>query len=133
MHAITLLSSGALIGTIVGYAIARCGPQLSSVSNEQDTGTARASSTPDAVSTWIDRIRSRFIRCAKAPTSPVGLSGNQAFDAYREATLQRLEDEEHAFVVFLERLRKAEDKETFDSFLADKPSKHQEHNEADRD
>jgi hypothetical protein len=52
-----------------------------------------------------------FRRNAYAP------SGNAAFDAYREATLRRLEDEQEAFQAFLERLRAAKDKAEFDAFM----------------
>ncbi len=46
-------------------------------------------------------------------------SGNHAFDEYREETLRRLEDEQKAFMEFLERLRKAKDKAEFDQFMAE--------------
>jgi hypothetical protein len=44
-------------------------------------------------------------------------SGNTAFDAYREETLRRLEEEQEAFRAFLERLRAAKDKAEFDAFM----------------
>lgn len=44
-------------------------------------------------------------------------SGNTAFDAYREETLRRLEEEQHEFEDFLDRLRQARDKEEFDQFM----------------
>ena len=44
-------------------------------------------------------------------------SGNWAFDEYRADTLRRLEEEEKEFRGFLERLRRAKDKEEFDQFL----------------
>jgi Protein of unknown function (DUF2852) len=47
-------------------------------------------------------------------------SGNQAFDEYRAETLRRLEDEQREFVQYLERLRRAKDKEEFDRFMADR-------------
>lgn len=47
-------------------------------------------------------------------------TGNAAFDAYREATLQRLEEEREAFTDFLDRLRKAKDQAEFDQFMADR-------------
>ena len=47
-------------------------------------------------------------------------SGNAAFDDYREDTLRRLEEEQREFREFLERLRKAKDKEEFDQFMADR-------------
>jgi hypothetical protein len=44
-------------------------------------------------------------------------SGNAAFDAYRDETLRRLEEEQEAFQSFLERLRAAKDKAEFDAFM----------------
>jgi len=50
-------------------------------------------------------------------------SGNLAFDAYREETLRRLEDEQAAFGSFLQRLREAKDKAEFDAFMEDRARK----------
>ena len=47
-------------------------------------------------------------------------SGNQAFDNYRNETIQRLEDEQREFAEYLERLRQARDKAEFDQFMADR-------------
>ena len=47
-------------------------------------------------------------------------SGNRAFDDYREETLRRLEEEQREFREFLDRLRKAKDKEEFDQFMAER-------------
>ena len=44
-------------------------------------------------------------------------TGNSAFDAYRDDTLKRLEDEQAAFHTFLQRLRDAKDKTEFDQFM----------------
>ncbi|MDQ2089109.1 DUF2852 domain-containing protein [Marimonas arenosa] len=44
-------------------------------------------------------------------------SGNTAFDAYKEETLRRLEDEQEQFEAFLQRLRDAKDKAEFDQFM----------------
>ena len=49
-------------------------------------------------------------------------SGNTAFDAYRDETLKRLEDEQSAFQAFLERLRKAKDQAEFDRFMDERRS-----------
>lgn len=46
-----------------------------------------------------------------------GGSGNTVFDAYRDETLRRLEEEQTAFQEFLERLRRAKDQTEFDSFM----------------
>lgn len=47
-------------------------------------------------------------------------SGNEAFDDYREQALNRLEEEQREFQAFLERLRKARDKDEFDAFMAER-------------
>jgi hypothetical protein len=47
-------------------------------------------------------------------------SGNTAFDAYKDSTLKRLEEEQAAFAAFLQRLRDAKDKQEFDSFMEDR-------------
>ena len=47
-------------------------------------------------------------------------TGNSAFDAYRADTLRRLEEEQHSFETFLERLREAKDKAEFDQFMEDR-------------
>ena len=52
-----------------------------------------------------------------------GSSGNLAFDAYREETLKRLEDEQSEFEGFLEQLRHAKDKAEFDQFMDDRKSR----------
>jgi len=44
-------------------------------------------------------------------------TGNAAFDAYRDDTLRRLEEEQQAFEDFLDRLRRAKDKAEFDQFM----------------
>lgn len=49
-------------------------------------------------------------------------TGNTAFDAYRDDTLARLEDEQTAFNDFLARLRDAKDKTEFDAFMSDRAS-----------
>ena len=46
-------------------------------------------------------------------------SGNSAFDAYKADRLRRLEEEQEAFEVFLQRLRAARDQAEFDQFLTD--------------
>lgn len=47
-------------------------------------------------------------------------SGNMAFDAYREETLRRLEDEQQEFTDYLNNLRHAKDKAEFDQFMAER-------------
>ena len=50
-------------------------------------------------------------------------TGNSAFDAYREDTLRRLEEEQQNFESFLERLREAKDKAEFDQFMEERAAK----------
>lgn len=47
-------------------------------------------------------------------------TGNTAFDAYKEETLRRLEEEQEQFETFLQRLREAKDKAEFDQFMDDR-------------
>jgi hypothetical protein len=56
----------------------------------------------------------------RAPQSEAVPSGNAEFDAYRAETLQRLDEDRAHFGAFLERLRKAKDKEAFDSYMAER-------------
>jgi hypothetical protein len=60
------------------------------------------------------------VRWPGGPRSEPRSSGNHAFDAYREETLRRLEDEQREFREFLDRLRFAKDKTEFDQFMADR-------------
>lgn len=53
----------------------------------------------------------------------VASSGNSAFDAYREETLKRLEDEQREFQDFLRHLREAKDKAEFDDFMRSRDSR----------
>lgn len=50
-------------------------------------------------------------------------TGNAAFDAYRDETLKRLEDEHRDFVDFLQKLREAKDKAEFDQFMQGRDAK----------
>jgi hypothetical protein len=61
---------------------------------------------------WHRNHHNRHHRRELAPT------GNSAFDAYREETLKRLEEERDAFVSFLDQLRAAKDKAEFDQFMS---------------
>ncbi|WP_299350293.1 DUF2852 domain-containing protein [uncultured Shimia sp.] len=65
-------------------------------------------------STMFNKSCSRRHRHAMHVMTP---TGNRAFDAYREETLRRLEDEQKSFETFLERLREAKDKAEFDEFM----------------
>jgi len=56
-----------------------------------------------------------------APSVPTrNSSGNASFDAYREETLKRLEQESADFDNFLTRLRDARDASEFDQFIDDR-------------
>ncbi len=58
-------------------------------------------------------------------------TGNNAFDAYKADTLRRLEEEQHNFETFLERLRDAKDKAEFDQFMDERASaKSDDHDDA---
>ncbi len=47
-------------------------------------------------------------------------TGNAAFDAYKQDTLTRLEEEQSSFQSFLQRLRDAKDKSEFDEFMSNR-------------
>ena len=53
-------------------------------------------------------------------------SGNRSFDAYREETIKRLEEESRDFEAFLTRLREARDSSEFDQFMTDRVKKHEQ-------
>ncbi len=78
---------------------------------------------------WSKRMFSSSCRSARhrhghamAATARAAMrpSGNGAFDAYKAATLRRLEEEQGSFEAFLERLREAKDKAEFDQFMDDR-------------
>lgn len=63
----------------------------------------------------------RSVRSGLGPLTAVWQpTGNAAFDAYKADTLRRLEDEQHAFEAFLQRLREAKDKSEFDAFMEER-------------
>ena len=47
-------------------------------------------------------------------------TGNNAFDEYRDETLNRLQQEADEFKTYMERLRAARDKAEFDQFIAER-------------
>ena len=47
-------------------------------------------------------------------------SGNVAFDEYREETLRKLDEEQHAFHDYLDKLRSAKDRAEFDQFMRER-------------
>jgi phosphate/sulfate permease len=56
----------------------------------------------------------------RRPAPLLRRSGNTAFDDYKAETLHRLDEEREKFGAFLERLRKARDKQAFDRFMAER-------------
>ena len=50
-------------------------------------------------------------------------TGNTAFDAYRDETIKRLEDEQSAFQKFLGNLRASKDRAEFDQFMREQNAK----------
>lgn len=71
---------------------------------------------------WSKRMFSCSNRHSRARYSAPS-TGNSAFDAYREETLKRLEDEHREFVNFLQKLREAKDKAEFDQFMQSRGEK----------
>ncbi|MBU2961536.1 DUF2852 domain-containing protein [Citreicella sp. C3M06] len=69
------------------------------------------------------RHASRYAARYSSGMSAMRSSGNAAFDAYKEDTLRRLEDEQKSFEDFLQRLREARDKAEFDQFMDDRAGK----------
>jgi hypothetical protein len=72
---------------------------------------------------WSKRMFSTSCRTrsmARQGFSVMQSSGNIAFDNYKAETLRRLEEEQHSFEAFLQRLREAKDKAEFDDFMADR-------------
>ncbi|MFN3664257.1 DUF2852 domain-containing protein [Yoonia sp.] len=73
---------------------------------------------------WGKSMFSRSCGNMKGFTMPMTKSsGNAAFDAYRDETMRRLEEEQHKFESFLKRLRDAKDKAEFDAFMDERERK----------
>jgi hypothetical protein len=64
------------------------------------------------------RFQAAMEGCRRGGGAPS--SGNTAFDDYRAETLRRLEEEQHEFTAFLDRLRRAKDKAEFDQFMTER-------------
>ncbi len=58
----------------------------------------------------------------RKPWSRATSSGNSAFDAYRDETIKRLEQEEKDFRSYIEELRAAKDRDEFDRFINSRDS-----------
>lgn len=80
-------------------------------------GMSRWQNRMDRMHAKMDRMRSSS--CGGDWWGPQS-SGNRAFDDYRSETLQRLEEEQHEFKEFLQRLRFAKDRAEFDQFMAER-------------
>ena len=65
---------------------------------------------------------------AKRNHTMMATSGNLAFDAYKEDTLNRLEREQDQFHAFLDRLRQAKDKAEFDQFMDERETQNNDNN-----
>lgn len=69
----------------------------------------------------IDQLVSDAGKWLRSVASPARRgSGNAAFDAYRERTLARLEEEQAEFAAYLQKLREARDQDEFDRFMAER-------------
>jgi len=76
---------------------------------------------------WSNRMSRSFFGCNKSHRSHnQPSSGNTAFDAYKEDTINRLNEEQDAFQAFLQRLRDAKDKTEFDQFMDDRAKQQKE-------
>ena len=73
-------------------------------------------SVDELASDAVDQIKASF----KSTNTMRSGSGNAAFDAYREETLRRLEEEQAEFNGFMSKLREARDREEFERFMADR-------------
>ena len=72
---------------------------------------------------WSKRMFSKSCRnrsMTRHVSTVLSSSGNSAFDSYKAETLRRLEEEQHGFEAFLQRLREAKDMAEFDDFMADR-------------
>jgi hypothetical protein len=81
---------------------------------------------------WSKRMFSGKSCSRRASTAMMATrtTGNSAFDAYKEDTLRRLEEEQGNFEAFLERLREAKDKAEFDQFMDDRAKRNDHSAEA---
>ncbi|EBA16424.1 hypothetical protein RSK20926_21904 [Roseobacter sp. SK209-2-6] len=88
---------------------------------------------------WSKRMFSKSCRShkrnawARHGMSAMKPSGNSAFDAYKAETLRRLEQEQHDFEAFMQRLREAKDKAEFDQFMDERATAPETEAELDND
>ena len=84
-----------------------------------EQGRDRLDRKMDRMQEKMERVRGRMDRFrSRGDWFGSNASGNRAFDDYRAETLKRLEDEQHEFKDFLERLRFAKDRAEFDQFMS---------------
>lgn len=80
----------------------------------------------------LERLRRPFAGGAplrERSTFPVRPSGNTAFDAWRDGEISRIEAQRHAletrlqdFETFVDKLKRAKDRATFERFMAEHPA-----------
>jgi hypothetical protein len=89
--------------------------------NRSYSGEGRDDNREGGRGPWATHFGSQWGgRCGHRHQGGFRSSGNSAFDAYKEETLRRLQDEQEAFQSFLQRLREAKDKTEFDAFMDDR-------------
>ena len=81
----------------------------------------------DRLHAATDQVRTKARKNCKSGFTRYQRTGNQAFDDYREAELQRLaeerrklDEERQAFEEFVQELRRVKDKEEFDRFMRER-------------
>ena len=84
---------------------------------------------PEQARTYLRETLGWSFESRSAERSPVRGTGNWAFEEYRRAELERLEqerrrldEESRAFAGFVEELKRAKDREEFDAFMAKRRS-----------
>ena len=117
-HILPVILSSALAFAAGAYAVARHGVPAA-VARFSTKLKHRVRSFRKAACAGLDGAdmmfsRARTDRCA---------TGNTAFDDYRAATLEQLEQEGAEFRNYLAGLRQAKDRVAFDAFMSDKRAK----------
>lgn len=72
------------------------------------------------LSPYFDRFRRNAGDSVRAAVAGPPMPVNSAFEDYRAETIRNLEDEQRELTAFLERLRRARDREEFDAWRADR-------------
>jgi len=68
---------------------------------------------------WQDKMSNNMQRWCSSHRAQYS-TGNNAFDEYRDQTLDRLEEEQQEFQEFLKQLRSAKDRTEFDQFMSNR-------------